>query len=840
MWACIIVFAMFSVAFVGMANTNYNFDASVSNDSLTNTTNDGTRGPGVQRVVLLERFTNSGCTPCVYPSENEEVFTDDHGPEDLAILKYHVDWPDSVDPMFLNNPDPQEVRWTYYGVSGVPHVRMDGITEPSWPYTYDSYHQSHAARAAMESPFAVSTEGWLGATTATVYVNVTAVDSVPAGNLKVMTALYFNNVDYPDAPGSSGEKHFEFVFMDFIPDVNGHDLTISQGQTVNFVETFAIPTEIASGGGDPAIPVERSQLGVVSFIQDIGTTQVHQASVLPFADLTVVPTGIMTTPLNPNLGDVVGISARIMNEGEPISNAYVTAYIDQVGGDPIGPPIPTGPLATGQLKLLGLGAWDTSGQPGLRKIYVKVDIEKDYWETSEINNVAVKEVHVAAQFDVGVSQMSPFEALKTYPMSNYSVKGTIMNYGQNSMGDFDVDVQLVQLGPPDVPDQTYLDDFEGGPGGWTVDSVSSSWEYGAPSGAPGAHSGTKVWGTALIGNYPVFAYDWLMSPDIELPSTASSVTLDFWHFYSFQFSGATNYDCSNLWISTDNGITWQLMEHYYGNNGAWEQESFDLTSYAGQSVRFAFQLVSDRSSGALGWYIDDVEITSMVPTETLIWATQTRMSTILSSGGSDSLNWNRKIITDGTHKIRIWTPMGGDQNPANDKMTIIFDIDSTKWRNTLTPTATLISSPLLLSDSNIGSIVAPVQSAITQVRAYDPMTGMWPGYDPTKPVNSLSTVDHKMGMWAVSNTDTYIDFTGTIPGVTVDIQLQPGWNLVGYPSMTDRTVADALSLITYDRIEGYDVTAPYHLAEMSGSNWMSAGQAYWIYVSSAQLWSVDA
>ncbi|MCK4444882.1 MAG: hypothetical protein KAW09_10075, partial [Thermoplasmata archaeon] len=561
MWACIIAFAMFGIAFVGVANTNYSFDTTVSNDSLTSITNDKTRGPGVPRVVLLERFTNTGCGPCVKPSENEEVFTDDHGPENLAILKYHVDWPDGADPMFLNNMVPQEVRWTYYGIGGVPHVRVDGITEPNWPYTYDDYHQAHAARAAIESPFALSVEGSLGVTTATVFVNVTAVDSVPAGNLKVRIVLYFNNVDYADAPGSTGEKHFEFVFMDFIPDVNGYGLTISTGQTVNFVETFTIPTEIAEGGGippDPAIPVERSQLGIVSFIQDEGSTEVHQAGVLPFADLTVVPTGIMTIPLNPNLGDTVGVSARILNEGEPISNAYVTAYIDQVGGDPIGPPISTGPLATGQLKLMGFGAWDTTGQPGLRKIYVKVDVESDYWETSEINNVAMKEVNVVAQFDVGVSQINPFEALQTYPMSNYSVEGSIKNYGQNSMGDFDVDVQLVQVGPPDVPDRTYLDDFEGGPGDWTVDSVTSSWEYGAPSGAPGAHSGANVWGTTLSGNYPIFAYDWLMSPNIALPSTASSVTLDFWHFYSFQFSGATNYDCSNLWMSTDEGITWQL------------------------------------------------------------------------------------------------------------------------------------------------------------------------------------------------------------------------------------------------------------------------------------------
>jgi hypothetical protein len=840
MWALMIVFAMFSIAFVGVATNDQDDAAGTWDEPLSEITNERTRGPGVPRVVLLERFTNTGCVPCVYASENEDVFTDDHSAENLAVLKYHVSWPDGVDPMYLNNPSVQQTRWTYYGVSGVPHVKIDGSSQPTYPYTYDAYHQLWAARAAMESPFALSVEGILGVTTATVYVNVTAVDVVPGGSLKVRVALYLNNVDYPSNPGSNGETHFEFVFLDFIPDINGRDLTISQGQTVNFVETFTIPTEIPAGGGDPAIPLQRSQFGVVSFIQDQGSREVHQAGVLSFADLIVVPTGIMTTPLNPNLGDMVGISARFENKGEDISNAYVTAYIDQVGGDPIGPALATGPMITGQVKFMGLGQWDTTGQPGLRTVYVKVDVQNDYWESSEYNNVAMKEVNVASQFDVGVSQINPFTDAMTYPMSNYSLEGAIKNYGQNSLGDFDVEVEMVQLGPPNVPVQTFFDDFEGGIGDWTVDSLTSNWMYGIPSGAPGAHSGANVWGTALMGNYLAFAYDWLMSPTVDVPSSTSSVTLNFWHFYTFQASGGDWQDCSTLWISTDDGISWILMDHFRANNGAWSLATYDLSAYAGQSVRLAFQFISDRSGGALGWYIDDVEIVSMLPTETPIWNSIVRMSTILAPGASDIVNWNHKILSGGTHKLYVWTPLGGDQNPANDMMSVTFDIDPTKWRNSVSPIGTLVSSPLLLTEANIGNIVAPSAPGLTSVRSFDALTGTWSGYDPAKPVNSLTTVDHKMGMWVVSNADTYIDFSGTIPGVTVDIQLEMGWNLVGYPSMTDRTVADALSGVTYDRIEGYDTGAPYHLREMSGNDWMTSGQGYWIYVSSIQTWSVDA
>jgi hypothetical protein len=846
-----IFFAMFSIAFVGVATENEN-DMNSLNDSVTTTfSNEGTRGPGAPRVVLMERFTNVGCPPCAPASIREDQFIADHGVEDLAIIKYHTPGP-GPDPMNVMNSAPLLDRLLYYNVPYVPFSLMDGVLFTdndqqlgNYPITYSVYQRFYDQRRAIPSPFTVDTDGSLGATTGTISINVTAVDTVPAGNLKVRMVLYFNNVIYPSPPGTNGESEFDFVFMDFIPNINGRGLTIVQGQTVNFVETFPIPTEIPAAGGDPAVPVERAQLGIVAFVQDESSKEVHQAGVLSFADLGIMPMGIINTPINPNLGDTVGISARVINNGEAISNAYVTAYVDQVGGDQLGPPIPTGPLAKGQMKMVGLGAWDTAGMPGVRKVFAKVDINREYYESNEVNNVVYKNINVASQFDVGVSQISPFTEGLMYPMSNYSLDGRIMNYGQNPLGDFNVTIQLYQLGLPDVPDSTFMDDMEGGAGGWTT-SLASGWEYGVPSPTPGAHSGTSVWATKLTTNYPSNTVDWLYSPTVQLPASASSASLSFWHSYSFQYQVNPSpvfevyLDCGNLWISVNGGTTWTMLDHFVKNNGAWSQETYDLTAYVGQSVRFAFELASDASGTELGWYIDDFEITSMIPTETLEWSQTNLLSSILSPGSSASMIWKQKLITGGTHKLYIWTPLGGDQNPGNDLMTLTFDIDDTKWRNTVTPFATLVSSPLTLTETDIGNIVAPSAQDLASVRAYDAATATWLGYSPIKPVNTLSTVDHKMGMWVTNPSGGYIDFTGTIPGVTVDIPLVVGWNLVGYPSMTDRTVADALLGVTYDRIEGYDPAGPYHLRQLTGGDWMTAGQGYWIQVSSIQTWSVDA
>ena len=51
---------------------------------------------------------------------------------------------------------------------------------------------------------------------------------------------------------------------------------------------------------------------------------------------------------------------------------------------------------------------------------------------------------------------------------------------------------------------SYPNDFELDNGGWVADPPTGGWEWGVPTYASGptAHSGTKVWGTVLNGNYP--------------------------------------------------------------------------------------------------------------------------------------------------------------------------------------------------------------------------------------------------------------------------------------------------------------------------------------------------
>ncbi|TSA26378.1 hypothetical protein D4R71_03905, partial [bacterium] len=167
-----------------------------------------------------------------------------------------------------------------------------------------------------------------------------------------------------------------------------------------------------------------------------------------------------------------------------------------------------------------------------------------------------------------------------------------------------------------------VEDFESDDGGYVGTGL---WQWGSPTSGPGnAHSGVNVWATNLSGDYEANANYTLDSPAIAIGS--DEPTLTFWHWYDTEAS----YDGGNVKISTDGGATWTVIEPVGGypgtsnssnplypepifcghGQGFWEQVTFDLSTYAGQTASFRWHLGSDSSVQYPGWYIDDVDITS--------------------------------------------------------------------------------------------------------------------------------------------------------------------------------------------------------------------------------------
>lgn len=174
--------------------------------------------------------------------------------------------------------------------------------------------------------------------------------------------------------------------------------------------------------------------------------------------------------------------------------------------------------------------------------------------------------------------------------------------------------------------EEFVWDFEFDNGEFTVDG--NVWEWGSPTAGPGnAHSGVNVWATKLATDYPNSANAKLTIPPITLSASKPYALLSFWHWYYIE----TNYDGGNVKVSTDDGATWTVVEPFGGYDGTarstnagipnercftgylnnfWQQELFDLSAYAGQTVMIRFHFGSDGSVYKTGWYIDDVVLRS--------------------------------------------------------------------------------------------------------------------------------------------------------------------------------------------------------------------------------------
>ncbi|MDR3456505.1 MAG: S8 family serine peptidase [Verrucomicrobiae bacterium] len=164
-----------------------------------------------------------------------------------------------------------------------------------------------------------------------------------------------------------------------------------------------------------------------------------------------------------------------------------------------------------------------------------------------------------------------------------------------------------------APAPPWFDDLEGGAPGWSVVPYSGSdinWTLGKPNNGleTSAYSGTNAWGSNLNGQSPsTLASSFLYSPVIDL-SGVSTATLTFESSYDF----TSGLEAGQLGISTNSAtppIAVATLVDYSGMaSGGWEQETVDLTPYAGQTIQVVWFYLGLEGHG---WLVDDVGITGV-------------------------------------------------------------------------------------------------------------------------------------------------------------------------------------------------------------------------------------
>ena len=159
-------------------------------------------------------------------------------------------------------------------------------------------------------------------------------------------------------------------------------------------------------------------------------------------------------------------------------------------------------------------------------------------------------------------------------------------------------------------DRLFADNMENGVNGW---GNGPPWALTTTV----SHSGIHAWTDSPGGNYQNEQNVSLWSPMINLTEVPSA-TLTFWHRYAFAAG-----DWSRVGVARQEeggvGQVVKMLGKFIGTQTTWQQTSFDLSPFVGERIQLVFELISDASGTADGWYIDDVAVFSsdFVPQATL-------------------------------------------------------------------------------------------------------------------------------------------------------------------------------------------------------------------------------
>jgi hypothetical protein len=161
-----------------------------------------------------------------------------------------------------------------------------------------------------------------------------------------------------------------------------------------------------------------------------------------------------------------------------------------------------------------------------------------------------------------------------------------------------------------------------------------------------------------------------------------------------------------------------------------------------------------------------------------------------------------------------------------------------KYARTLSVGMNLISNPLIVADHAVESILQTV--AHNRVWQFDSLSmDPWTKVDATKPYSKSFVTTNEKALWVeVTSISTYM-VAGKVP-TTMSVSLKAGWNLVPYPSLIPRDVAEALMGFGMTWIEAYDgIATPYNLRKLTEWDYLHPGYGYWIYANQDSVWDLS-
>lgn len=174
-----------------------------------------------KRVLLLESFTNTGCENCAQQNPEFEALLSANV-DKVAVIQYHVNWPSDTDPMYMHNPTDNEARTGFYGVTGIPHLIIDGNHFSGAPnqLSQDIIDQL----LTIESPIEMQLDYKSNEGGSSFLAHVTGRSAIIANDLKLYIGIIEKEIHFNSSPGQNGECNFYHVMRALLPDASGQTI----------------------------------------------------------------------------------------------------------------------------------------------------------------------------------------------------------------------------------------------------------------------------------------------------------------------------------------------------------------------------------------------------------------------------------------------------------------------------------------------------------------------------------------------------------------------------------------------------------------------------------------
>jgi parallel beta-helix repeat protein len=158
----------------------------------------------------------------------------------------------------------------------------------------------------------------------------------------------------------------------------------------------------------------------------------------------------------------------------------------------------------------------------------------------------------------------------------------------------------------------------------------------------------------------------------------------------------------------------------------------------------------------------------------------------------------------------------------------------------------LISLPFIQIEMNLTRVLGSIDGWYDAVQWYDnsESSDSWKHHKIDKLFgNDLSELNETISFWIhiTQPGETIFVYNGTQPTSNQTIQLHPGWNMVGYPSLTSYNRTTGLNNLTFDThvdaIQWFDTpTKTWHF--MGPDDYFVPGRGYWVHSKVKTTWEV--